>query len=104
VTRLEWSENALSGLDRLVLSHSLPADTRERIEASARPLDRFPRLGPELHTLPDGAELRFLIGPWPWLVVIYVHIERENRIVLVSVEDGRAAGGTIGEGRTTGTG
>ena len=95
MARLEWSEKALSGLDQLVLSHSLPTDTHDRIEVSAQPLKRFPRLGPELGKLPDGAELRFLIGPWPWLVIIYLYIESENQIVVVSIEDGRAATATV---------
>ncbi len=93
MTRLEWSEQALSGLDRLVLTHSLPADTRARVEASARPLERFPLLGPEIRTLEEGS-LRFLIGPWPWLLIIYLYVEAEERIVIVSVEDGRAAQST----------
>lgn len=89
--RLEWSEQALAGLDQLVLSHSLPADTRLRVEQSAQVLRRFPRFGPELRTLPDGAELRFLIGPWPWLVIVYLYLVSERRAVVVSIEDGRAA-------------
>jgi plasmid stabilization system protein ParE len=97
--RLEWSERALADLAQLVLSHHLPADTRGRIESSARPLQRFPRFGPELGKLADGAELRFLIGPWPWLVVVYLYIESEDRVVVVSIEDGRAASSTIAETR-----
>lgn len=92
---LEWSERALAGLDQLVLSHSLPADTRARVEESVRPLARFPRLGPELRPLAEGGELRFLIGPWPWLVIVYFYVESENRVVVVSVEDGRAATATV---------
>jgi hypothetical protein len=42
VASVEWSEQALANLNQLVLSHSLAADTRERIETSARPLARFP--------------------------------------------------------------
>lgn len=94
MTRLEWSEQALSGLDLLVLTHSLPADTRERIEASAQPLERFPLLGPEIRKAAEGS-LRFLIGPWPWLLIVYLHLEADDRLVIVSVEDGRAAGSTI---------
>lgn len=94
MTRLEWSEQALSGLDRLVLTHSLPTDTRDRIEASSQPLERFPRIGPEIRTL-DEESLRFLIGPWPWLLIIYLYVEAEERVVIVSVEDGRAAQSTI---------
>ncbi len=99
MARLEWSESALLGLDRLRLTHSLPADTRERIEASAAPLARFPRLGPELRALPDGGELRFLIGPWPWLIVVYLYVEADDRVVIASIEDGRAATATIAEHR-----
>lgn len=94
MARLEWSEAALGNLDTLRTTHSLPADTRDRVDASAAPLARFPRLGPELRTLPDG-ELRFLIGPWPWLLVIYVYLAADDRVVIVSIEDGRAASTTI---------
>lgn len=90
-----------AGLDRLRLTRALPADTRERIEASAAPLARFLRLGPELKVLPDSGELRFLIGPWPWLVIVYVYLEADDRVVIVSTEDGRAAAATIAEYRST---
>lgn len=97
MTRLEWSEQALSNLDRLVLTHSLPNDTRERIEASAGPLERFPRIGPEIRMLAGGS-LRFLVGPWPWLLIVYVYLEADERVVIVSIEDGRAADSTITAG------
>jgi plasmid stabilization system protein ParE len=99
MARLEWSKRALTSLDQLVLSHHLPADTRDRIEISAHPLQRFPRFGPEIRTLPDGAELRFLIGPWPWLVIVYLYIESEDRIGGVSIEDGRSASSTVSRER-----
>jgi plasmid stabilization system protein ParE len=95
LTRLEWSEQAIASLDQVILSHSLPSDTRARIEHSAQVLKRFPRFGPELSTLADGAELRFLVGPWPWLLIVYLYIADENRAVVVSIEDGRAASTTI---------
>lgn len=101
MARIEWSESAVSALDKLVLSHSLPIDTRERVTHSLRPLERFPRFGPELAVLGDGSELRFLIGPWPWLVLVYLYDEREQRIVVVSPEDGRAASSTIAQRRPT---
>jgi len=95
LARIEWSESAVSALDQLVLSHSLPADTRQRVKHSLRPLERFPRFGPELAVLRDGSELRFLIGPWPWLVLVYLYDESAQRVVVVSPEDGRAASSTI---------
>jgi len=95
MARLEWSDRALVLLDQLILSHSLPPDTRDRVEDSAGQLARFPRFGPALRIDPDGAELRFVIGPWPWLVIIYLYLEHENTVVVVSVEDGRSASATI---------
>jgi hypothetical protein len=95
MARIEWSESAVSALDQLVLSHSLPPETRDRVRGSLRPLERFPRLGPEIAVLADGLELRFLIGPWPWLVLVYVYDEVEERVVVVSPEDGRSATSTI---------
>lgn len=91
MARLEWSESALSGLETLVLSHHLPRDSRARVEESARPLARFPRFGPAIRTLAEGEELRFLVGPWPWLLIVYLYSEPEDRVVVVSIEDGRAA-------------
>ena len=99
MARLEWSERALAALDDLVLTHSLPPETRARIESSARPLARFPRFGPKLGELPGDAELRFLIGPWPWLVIVYVFLASESRAVIVAVEDGRAASSTVSRSR-----
>jgi plasmid stabilization system protein ParE len=95
LARLEWSERALASLDQLVLTHSLPTDTRLQIEESARPLTRFPRFGPRIKELQGNAELRFLIGPWPWLVIVHAFFMTENRVVIVSVEDGRTAASTV---------
>lgn len=93
--RLEWSHEALHGLDRLVPTHGLPVDTRARVEESARSLARFPRLGPEIRKLEPGSELRFVIGPWPWLVIVYLYVGSDDRVVVVAFEDGRAASATL---------
>jgi hypothetical protein len=97
MTRLDWAESAQSALDRLILSHSLPSDTRERVKASLRPLERFPRLGPEIAQLADGAELRFVLGPWPWLVIVYLYDPDDDRAIVVSTEDGRSATSTVAQ-------
>jgi hypothetical protein len=65
------------------------------VRASVRALERFPRLGPEITQVADGNELRFVIGPWPWLVFVYLYDEHDNRVIVVSPEDGRAATATI---------
>lgn len=95
MARIFWARRARLAFDQLILSHSLPDDTRERVAASLRPLERFPRLGPELQPLDDGNELRFLIGPWRWLVLVYVYDETGDRVTVVAAEDGRAATTTI---------
>lgn len=82
-------------MDRLILTHALPADTRGRIKASLQPLARFPRLGPEITRLETGEELRFVVGPWPWLILVYLYDEGDERATVVSAEDGRAAASTI---------
>lgn len=99
MARVEWAESAGSTLDQLILSHSLPSDTRVRIRASLQPLARFPRLGPEIARPGSGEELRFVIGPWPWLVLVYLYDERDDRVIVVSVEDGRAATSAIARRR-----
>lgn len=90
MARVELTEGAVDDLDRLILTHHLPPDTRTRLRRSLRPLARFPRLGAEIAIhRPDE---RFLIGPWPWLVVVYTYSEDEDRVVVLSIEDGRTSG------------
>ena len=92
MARVELTEGAVEGLDRLILTHSLPADTKERLRRSLHPLGRFPRLGAEIdERRPDE---RFLIGPWPWLVVAYEYREQEGRVVVLSIEDARSSQAT----------
>jgi hypothetical protein len=44
-----------------------------------------------------GAELsgrwagfRFLLGPWRWMILVYVYFEAEDRVVVVTIQDGRS--------------
>lgn len=86
---VELSVSAVEDLDRLIASHSLPADTRGRVARSLRQLARFPRLGPELGGRWSG--YRFVLGPWRWMILVYVHLEGEDRVVVVTVQDGRSS-------------
>ncbi len=87
--RVEISVAAREDLERLISSHSLPDDTRERLRGSLRHLERFPLLGAALEGRWEG--FRFVLGPWRWLVVVYVFLEEDDRIVVVTIQDGRAA-------------
>jgi plasmid stabilization system protein ParE len=88
VSRVEISARARDELERLIATHSLPADTRERVRRSLGHLARFPLLGSELGGRWEG--LRFVLGPWRWLILVYVYLEQEDRVVIVTIQDGRS--------------
>jgi len=68
---------------------SLPGDTWARIGRSLRLLEDFPRAGRELEG--DWSEARFLLGPWPWMILVYRYDEPLDRIFLVAAHDARSA-------------
>lgn len=86
---VEVSRSAATDLDRLISTHSLPRNTKQRFKSAVRPLGRFPRLGPELGGRWSG--FRFVLGPWRWMLVIYVFLEAENRVVVVTIQDARSS-------------
>lgn len=88
---VELAAAAVEDLDRLIVTHSLPPDTRGRVARSLRPLDRFPQIGPELQGRWEG--FRFVLGPWRWMVMVYVHLEAEDRVVVVTIQDARSSAG-----------
>ena len=86
MARLVVTPAALDDLDLLIRTHSLPADTRDRLKRSLRPLAPVPRLGPELGG--HFAGFRFVLGPWRWMLVIYVLDEDANDVAIVTIHDG----------------
>ena len=86
---VELSELAVEDLERLIRTHSLPADTRERVRRSLRPLEQFPLLGGELGGRWEG--LRFLLGPWRWMILVYAVFDEDGRVVVVTVQDARSS-------------
>jgi hypothetical protein len=89
VPRLELAVTAVEDLAGLIRTHSLPADTRARVVRSLRALERFPLMGPAPSDRWEG--FRFLVGPWRWLVLVYVFIESEDRVVVVTIQDARSS-------------
>ncbi len=89
MARVELADAALEDLEVLIRSRSLPSDTRRRVARSLAPLARFPLLGPELAGEWDG--FRFLLGPWRWMILVYVFIETDDRVVVVTVQDARSS-------------
>ena len=88
MARVELSSTAVEDLDRLIRSHSLPADTRARVKNSIRHLEAFPLLGPSLHG--RWADFRFVLGPWRWMIMVYVSLPEDDRVVVVTIQDGRS--------------
>jgi plasmid stabilization system protein ParE len=89
MTEVRLSVVAVDDLDRMILTHSLPADTRARVARSLRALERFPRIGRELegHWRP----FRFVLGPWRWMLVLYVYDERDDTVLIATIQDARSS-------------
>ncbi len=94
MAQVELALAAVEDLDRLVLTHSLPDDTRQRVRAALEPLRQFPRLGPELSGRWEG--FRFILGPWRWMLLVYTFDEARDRVVIVTIQDARTSSSTTG--------
>lgn len=84
---MELALAAVEDLDDLIRTHSLPADTHARVARSLRSLSQFPNIGPALAGHWEG--FRFILGPWRWLILVYVYIEAQDRVVVVTIQDAR---------------
>jgi len=81
VARVEVSRVAVADLVRLIRVLELPADTTDRVRRSLAPLATFPRLGPTLTGRWKG--FRFVLRPWRWMLIVYVYLEDDDRVVVV---------------------
>jgi hypothetical protein len=91
LARVELTDVAVEDLARLIRTHTLPADTKERVKRSLRSLESFPLIGAPLNGRWDG--FRFVLGPWRWMVIVYEYSEDENRVVVATIQDGRSSRG-----------
>lgn len=89
MARVELAAVAVEDLEQLTRTHSLPADTRRRVASSLRVLERFPLVGTALGGRWEG--FRCLLGPWRWLLLVYVFIESEDRVIVVTIQDARSS-------------
>jgi plasmid stabilization system protein ParE len=70
----------------MIVAYELPVDTRTRVARSVRQLETFPDSGSPLNGGLEG--LRFLLGPWSWMLIIYAHLDDE--VAIVTIEDARS--------------
>ena len=92
---VELARSAVEDLDRLIAVLSLPSNTRERVRRSLAPLADFPRLGPELTGRWSG--MRFLLGPWRWMLLVYEYDETADRVVILTIQDARSSSAATSE-------
>ena len=89
MARVELAETAAEDLDRLIRTHSLSPDTKERVKRTLGSVETFPYIGASLAGRWDG--FRFLLGPWRWMLIVYEYLEEEERVVVVTIQDGRSS-------------
>jgi len=89
LARVLVTAQAIEDLDDLIRTHGLPADARQRVRRSLGPLARFPRMGRPLSGRWGGA--RFILGPWPWLVILYDHHEDPDDVIALTMHDARSS-------------
>ena len=79
---------ASADLAMLITTHSLPADTTSRFKRSVASLAQFPLFGAPLHG--RWSDYRFLLGPWRWMIVVYIYDEPADRVAIVTIQDARS--------------
>ena len=90
---IEVTRKARDELRGLIETRRLPPDTRERISRSLLTLGEFPRAGKQLSGV--WRDCRALIGPWGWLIVVYMYIEADDRVVVIAFHDARTSDAAI---------
>jgi plasmid stabilization system protein ParE len=81
------ARRARSDLAQLINTRGLPANTRERVRASIEPLASFPQIGTRLTGRWRG--FRVVLGPWAWMLVVYVYDETTSTVTVVAIHDSR---------------
>lgn len=89
MTEIRVSDAAWSSLEHLAESRSLPSGAKERALEIAEHLGQYPQMGSPLpHAHHD---LRYLLGPWPRMILVYAYSTDEDVVTLIGVEDSRQA-------------
>lgn len=89
MAEVRLSATAVEDLDRVIVTHSLPSDTKDRVKRSLRILEPFPNIGRQL----DGRwhPMRFILGPWRWMLIIYLIEESSDLVFVLTIQDAQSA-------------
>jgi hypothetical protein len=93
MSTIEVTRQARDELRGLIESRQLPANTRDRVVRSLLTLEEFPRAGKQLSGV--WRDCRALVGPWGWLIVVYMYIESEGRVVVIAFHDARTSDAAV---------
>ncbi|MGE5335891.1 MAG: type II toxin-antitoxin system RelE/ParE family toxin [Nitrososphaerota archaeon] len=86
---IEVTREARDELRELIETRSLPGDTRTRVSRSLLTLHEFPHAGRQLSGV--WRKCRAIIGPWGWLVIVYMYVEPDDRVVVIAFQDARTS-------------
>jgi hypothetical protein len=89
MTRVLVAPKAWDDLGDLIDTLKLPRDMRARVKRRLRSLAVLPDQGSELVGRWEG--FRFVLGPWPWMLVVYTYDEEADQVSVVTIEDARSA-------------
>lgn len=89
MARVVIAERAQADLRVMTRTHSLPATTRDRVRGAIAPLAEFPQLGPELQG--RWADFRFVLGPWPWMLIVYRWDAPTDTVAVITIQDARSS-------------
>jgi plasmid stabilization system protein ParE len=89
MARVIVTPRALDDTHDLNETLGLPDSTLRRVQRSLRILESFRLAGRALTGRSEG--VRFLIGPWPWLILLYVHEADDDTVYAVAAHDGRSS-------------
>ena len=90
LARVVIAPEAVAELERLIRTHSLPPNTKDRVRRSLHALSRFPLLGTEIEC-GRWSGYRFVLGPWRWLIILYRFDAESDTVMIASFEDGRSS-------------
>lgn len=94
MARVVVAPTAVEDLRQLIEALHLPSDARARVRDRLHQLGRFPNSGPRLTGRWDG--FRFVLGPWRWMLIVYMYDQAADRVSVVTIRDSRTAGAATG--------
>ena len=89
MTEIVVTPRAQRDVSEAISNLGLPDETWARVARSLRLLETFPLAGRALEG--RWAPARFVLGPWPWMILLYLYDESADTVHLVAVHDARAS-------------